>query len=232
MKLIARLVFLLLFLCSPVAWADGLQCLSFSCIGSGPSAATWIGGTLSGATLTGTTQLPGGNSITSSGWLAFNNGGLLALDGNGNVSLFSEGFNTGGGVAFYGPTGTHYATLAGGSLSFWNGASLNYGSGTVSLAGTSGGAVAITSGNILLTPGTGDATVAETSLMVGSATPATLATGELGLAKISASGTAPGAGSLKVEAVAGTNAGTCKIIAYAGTSTTPVTLVDNVGSGC
>lgn len=67
---------------------------------------------------------------------------------------------------------------------------------------------------------------------IGSASNFTLSTGELGLAKISASGTAPGAGSLKFAAVAGTNAGTCKIIAYAGTSTTPVTLVDNVGGSC
>lgn len=56
--------------------------------------------------------------------------------------------------------------------------------------------------------------------------------GELGFKKISASGTAPGAGNVKLDAVAGTNAGTCKIIMYAGTSTTPVTIVDNVGAGC
>lgn len=73
---------------------------------------------------------------------------------------------------------------------------------------------------------------ASTTLQVGSATAFTLATGELGGAKISASGTAPGAGSAKMAWVAGTNAGSCKLISYAGTSTTPVTIVDNVGSGC
>lgn len=57
-------------------------------------------------------------------------------------------------------------------------------------------------------------------------------TGEVALGKISASGSAPGAGVLKFEAVAGTTGGTCKIIAYAGTSTTPTTVIDNVGSGC
>lgn len=67
---------------------------------------------------------------------------------------------------------------------------------------------------------------------IGSATAATASAGELGFAKISATGTAPAAGYLKIEAVAGTNVGTCKIIAYAGTSTTPTTLVDNVGGGC
>ena len=60
----------------------------------------------------------------------------------------------------------------------------------------------------------------------------TLGVTPLTTAKISATGTAPGAGFAKIEWVAGTNAGTCKLIAYAGTSTTPTTIVDNVGGGC
>lgn len=68
--------------------------------------------------------------------------------------------------------------------------------------------------------------------MIGSSTAATLSAGEQGMTKITASGTAPGAGSAKFEWTAGTNAGSCKLISYAGTSTTPVTIVDNVGSGC
>lgn len=56
--------------------------------------------------------------------------------------------------------------------------------------------------------------------------------GQLAIPKVSGTGTAPGAGQLKLEVVAGTNAGSCKIQAYAGTSTTPVTVLDNVGSGC
>lgn len=64
------------------------------------------------------------------------------------------------------------------------------------------------------------------------ATPVTLATGEFGLSKISASGVAPGAGAAKLEAVAGTSGGTCKLIMYAGTSATPTTIIDNVGAGC
>lgn len=44
-------------------------------------------------------------------------------------------------------------------------------------------------------------------------------------------GTAPGAAFCKEYWVAGTNSGTGKKIAYCGTSTTPVTLVDNVGGG-
>jgi hypothetical protein len=72
-------------------------------------------------------------------------------------------------------------------------------------------------------------------IMVGSATALTLNAGEIGMAKIAASGSAPGAAGLKFEAVCGTGAGTLKIIAYAGTSATPVTIVDNVGAsatGC
>jgi hypothetical protein len=56
--------------------------------------------------------------------------------------------------------------------------------------------------------------------------------GEFVASKITASGAAPGAAKMKFDVVAGTTAGTCKLIAYAGTSTTPVTVVDNVGSGC
>ena len=68
------------------------------------------------------------------------------------------------------------------------------------------------------------------ALQTGSAS-LTLAAGEIGLTKIAASGSAPGAAGVKFGAVCGTNAGTAKIIAYAGTSTTPVTIVDNIGSG-
>lgn len=41
-----------------------------------------------------------------------------------------------------------------------------------------------------------------------------------------------GAGLCQTFVVAGTNAGSCKLQAICGTSTTPVTIVDNVGSGC
>lgn len=51
------------------------------------------------------------------------------------------------------------------------------------------------------------------------------------LPKTVPSGVAPGAGFAAIQAVAGTNPGTCKIIIYAGTSTTPITIVDNVGLG-
>lgn len=63
-------------------------------------------------------------------------------------------------------------------------------------------------------------------------TQAVLAATEFGMNKITASGSAPGAGTAKLAWIAGTNAGSCKLISYAGTSTTPVTIVDNVGTGC
>lgn len=68
-------------------------------------------------------------------------------------------------------------------------------------------------------------------LTIGTATALTLNNGEIGLPKITASGSAPGAAGLKLATVCGTNAGTAKIIAYAGTSTTPATVLDNIGSG-
>jgi hypothetical protein len=69
-------------------------------------------------------------------------------------------------------------------------------------------------------------------VMLGSGTAAAGNTGEVGMPKITASGSAPGAAAAKMEWTVGTNGGTCKLISYAGTSTTPVTIVDNVGGGC
>jgi hypothetical protein len=56
--------------------------------------------------------------------------------------------------------------------------------------------------------------------------------GEVIVAKITDPGTAPGAGAVKLTAEAGTNAGTCKIVVRAGTSSTPTTLLDNIGGSC
>jgi hypothetical protein len=55
--------------------------------------------------------------------------------------------------------------------------------------------------------------------------------GDLVLAKETDAAAAPGAGFCVLKAVAGTNAGTGKLIARCGTSTTPVTVTDNIGSG-
>lgn len=53
----------------------------------------------------------------------------------------------------------------------------------------------------------------------------------IGAAKVTAAAVAPGAGFAKLAFVAGTNAGTGKLVAYCGTSTTPVTIMDNIGAG-
>lgn len=98
-----------------------------------------------------------------------------------------------------------------------NNAVTNIGTGTTSSQVTLGGG----SNNIAV----------GSPLMIGSATPLTLAVGEIGFTKIAASGSAPGAAGAKEAWVCGTLAGTAKKIAYAGTSTTPVTIVDNVGTG-
>lgn len=59
----------------------------------------------------------------------------------------------------------------------------------------------------------------------------TLTAGAIGMSKMTASGSAPGASGLKLEVVCGTNAGSAKLIAYAGTSTSATTVLDNIGSG-
>ena len=71
----------------------------------------------------------------------------------------------------------------------------------------------------------------QANILAGSTFGAVLADGEFGLRRNVASGTAPGGGFIKFGAVCGTNAGTAKIVVYGGTSTTPVTLLDNIGSG-
>lgn len=68
-------------------------------------------------------------------------------------------------------------------------------------------------------------------MQIGTTTELTISGGEFGFAKITASGTAPGAAGGKVALVCGTTAGTAKLIAYAGTSTTAATILDNIGSG-
>ena len=69
------------------------------------------------------------------------------------------------------------------------------------------------------------------AMQIGQQAQLTLAVGELGFAKVTASGSAPGNTGVKESWVCGTAAGSAKKIAYGGTSATPVTIIDNVGSG-
>lgn len=55
---------------------------------------------------------------------------------------------------------------------------------------------------------------------------------QLELAKLGSTPSTAGAGLGILFMTAGTNAGSCKLQMIAGTSATPVTIVDNVGSGC
>jgi hypothetical protein len=86
--------------------------------------------------------------------------------------------------------------------------------------------------NALLADESGNAFLSGSFLQAGSATPAGGAqAGDLVLAKETDAAAAPGAGFCVIKAVAGTNAGSGKLIARCGTSTTAVTITDNIGSG-
>lgn len=149
---------------------------------------------------------------------------LMLPSGNGNS------IDVGGAPAIY--FGANHYSSGLGAYYFNNGSNLGYGfyrsggDGTFRVAGFNND-IAMWDGDA------GDFHIlggAEVGGLSGSST-LKVSAGELAFDKGSASGTAPGAGFLKLGVVCGTNAGTAKIIAYAGTSTTPVTVVDNVGSG-
>jgi hypothetical protein len=70
----------------------------------------------------------------------------------------------------------------------------------------------------------------KTNLSVGNS-PLILSPDTIGITKVTGSNTAPGADGLKLEVTCGTKPGTAKLQAYAGTSTTPTTIMDNIGSG-
>lgn len=55
--------------------------------------------------------------------------------------------------------------------------------------------------------------------------------GEIAMTKMVDAASAPTAGGAKLAVLCGTNAGTAKIVAYAGSSSTAVTVIDNVGAG-
>jgi hypothetical protein len=69
--------------------------------------------------------------------------------------------------------------------------------------------------------------------LVGSTTVTTnVGNAEIGIKEATLSGVAPGAGIGKLAVAAGTSVGTCKLVFYGGSTATPVTVLDNVGSGC
>lgn len=103
--------------------------------------------------------------------------------------------------------------------------------GTLGKGSAVSGDIIVQTGGAVGASGTTLAT-ATTALTIKGVTQQVNFSNAIDFAKISDPSTSPGAANLKMFAVAGTNAGSCKIIAYAGTSTTPVVVADNVGSGC
>lgn len=97
----------------------------------------------------------------------------------------------------------------------------------VTLTGSNGGTVDVDSSAGPIGIGRSVAS----GVQLGGSTALTLTAGAVGIPKITASGTAPGATGGKIELVCGTNAGSAKLIAVAGTSSTAVTILDNIGSG-
>ena len=87
------------------------------------------------------------------------------------------------------------------------------------------------SGKILLASNTGILHTTGAGTQLGGATALTLTDSAVGLSKMTASASAPGASGAKLELVCGTNAGTAKLTIAAGTSATVVTVVDNIGAG-
>lgn len=170
------------------------------------------------------------------------NGGTPNIFANGGVLQFGAGNVASGAIpqtlTFQGNTGS--ATTGpksiiqgagGGSGSSTGGELALYGGLSSAAAGTGGDITGYTA-----PAAAGNAAVerfrayATGGFRVGIAA-MTLTGGALGLDKITASASAPGAGGAKFELVCGTNAGTAKLTIGAGTSATMVTVVDNIGAG-
>jgi len=145
---------------------------------------------------------------------------------------------TAGGALVLAPTGGATAPKINGqtSLSLVAGAgvmaSLQQDSNWYALAG--GSVIGGVGGGMLVTASNATLPTARTNLGLGAVDSPTFAGVTLSgitLTGVTDPGTAAGAGNGKALLVCGTNAGTAKIIVYAGTSTTPVTLIDNIGGG-
>lgn len=155
-------------------------------------------------------------------------------------TLTANILNSSNGFTFSTGVGTGPQTFSSGLSSYPNGGNgivLNNYFGTNPYAfnvSNSGGfemwANLASSSPVLLMQAAASGGVVFSTLNVGSSV-GSAATGEFNIQKV-AVGSNPGAGFGKLSVVAGTNSGTCKLIMFAGLSNTPVTIVDNVGSGC
>lgn len=131
--------------------------------------------------------------------------------------------STGDGLAFTSNSfdGSVYTPHAAMSMAASGTQSAGSTPGAITLSTTLSGAAAVTARVGI--PATG-------GFYIGATAP-TLTAGALGMNKITASASAPGAASCKMEVVCGTNAGTAKLIMACGTSATALTILDNVGAG-
>lgn len=208
------------------------------------------GATLAANTFTGQQTLPAGSVGAPSLAVGAGQTGLystgaatLGVSINGTLKL-NYGITTAGAWQVNDPFSTNsHAILGGQSFTVngitghsmagsggvigWTSTALSNGSSTPDAAFSRAAAGVVALGNGSAGNATGQLRLA--TLVLG--TTLTLASGEIGLAKITASGSAPGAAGLKMAVVCGTNAGSAKIIAYAGSSTTAATVLDNIGSG-
>lgn len=146
----------------------------------------------------------------------------------------ADGFKTAAGGFFYWNTRSQISSPADGQILIQNTANTDF--SRLQFGGTTSSFPAIGRSTTDFVAELADGTAGGTmimsgSAMVGSLTKLTLTQGAIGMSKITASASAPGAAGAKFEVVCGTNAGTAKLIMAAGTSGTAVTVVDNVGAG-
>jgi len=210
-----------------------LQTIDFSGTGVQGGGFAWRSPGMS-ITSTGAVQAGFGKIDGSSGGMVLS-APYSTLSGTPTVSAGGSGYTVGEVLGDVYGNIVKVATLSGSAVA------------TVSVikrgwtSSTPGGAVAFSSLNS--TAGTkgsgaelntswsaGDTIKIDGKFQIGTAS-LTLTAGAVGLPKMTASASAPGAGGGKIELVCGTNAGSAKLVAYAGTSSTAVTILDNIGSG-
>lgn len=222
--------------------------------------ATFPGTIIIGAGAAITSSGPGGtlgsNAFNSTAYLPLTGGtisGALTLSSAltyGGVTLANSVTGTGSMVLSIAPTFTGTTTVSsltassnitvGGAQQFrWSGSTIqtapaNGQENITNSAATAGiGFDVSTDGTLKIRTRaqTGDGSLIAGTLQTISAASLTLTTGAIGMGKMTASASAPGAAGGKLELVCGTNSGTAKLIMAAGTSGTAVTIIDNVGAG-
>lgn len=151
----------------------------------------------------------------------------------GNLLIFGQGYVNGVAQAYSWLGRTLLFSDADGNMRISNNAQSSF--GLLQFGGTTSSFPALkrsaTGLQARLADDSGDAPFVAGTLQTLSAASLTLTNGAIGMGKMTASASAPGAAGTKLEAVCGTNAGTAKLVMYAGTSGTAVTVIDNVGTG-